>query len=188
MNGSGVSDVAGHLTEMRLTGSAAKPDLPQSGSPTFSAAPAAESFIFTRTRVYDRLVGPAPVAHDWCWNTPKERPGPQLSPTDTLAMLAKSGRTVSDVGTTVVRGIRTTHFVVSGAGRTLPVDIWVDSSDQLRRMKLTQTGPTYVQTTTTDLFDFNSPVTIKVPITRACVPRSAITADRCRGARRNVSS
>ena len=170
IGGSGAADVAADLTEWKLTQSAAKPHLSNSGSLTFSKEPVAESMILTSERVYDRLGGSPPVAHDWCWRNPKKRPGPQLSPTDTLAMLAKSGRTVSEIGTTIVRGVSTTHYAVSGASRALPVDIWVDSTDQLRRIELTQTGTTYVQTTTTDLFDFDLPVTIKVPITAPACP------------------
>jgi len=164
MDGSGVSDVAAHLTQMTLTGSANEAHLSPGGAPTFSTAPAAESFIFTSSRVYDRLVGPPPGAHDWCWKAPKETPGRGVSPTATIATLAKSGGTVSEVGTTVVRGVSTTHYVVTSEGRTSPVDIWVDTSDQLRRIHSTQTGPTYSQSETTDLFDFGARVTINIPV------------------------
>jgi hypothetical protein len=171
MHGSGVADLAAGLVEMTFTSSVAVPHLSQAGAPTFSAVPGADSHIVTRSRDYDRLVGPPSVAHDWCWTTPKRVPGPAVAPTATLATLVHKGATVTRVGTTVVRGVPTTHYVVTGSGRTSPVDIWVDSADQLRRIRWTQTGPTAIQTTTTDLFDFGVPVTIRTPTNApACRP------------------
>ena len=171
MHGSGVSDIATGVTEDTVTGSANVAHLSKGGAPTFSAAVAAESFVLTSSREYDRIVGPPPGAHDWCWRTPKKTPGPGVSPIATLATLAKSGGTVVEVGRTVVRGVSTTHYAVSGGGRASPVDIWVDSSDELRRIHWTQTGPTSTQTMTTDLFDFGAPVTIRTPVNApACNP------------------
>jgi hypothetical protein len=163
MHGSGVADIAAGLTEMTLTGSANVPHVSGAGAPTFSAALAAESLIVTRSRSYDRLVGPPPGAHDWCWRTPMRTPGAGVTPIATLANLAKNGATVSKVGTAVVRGVSTTQYVVTSGGHTSPIDIWVDNADELRRIHWTRDDPTSTQTMTTDLFDFGAPVTIRTP-------------------------
>ena len=86
---------------------------------------------------------------------------------------------MSEVGTTIVRGVSTTRYVVSGEGRTSPVDIWVDTSDQLRRIHLTQTGPTYSQSETTDLFDFGARATINIPVKAARKARTGTLTKTC---------
>jgi hypothetical protein len=162
-HGDGASDLITGVTEMTLTGTANVPQVSRAGAPTFSAALTAESLIFTRSRSYDRLVGPPPGAHDWCWRTPKRTPGAGVTPIATLANLASNGATVSKVGTVVVRGVSTTHYVVTGGGHASPIDIWVDNADQLRRIHWTRADASSTQTMTTDLFDFGAPVTIATP-------------------------
>jgi hypothetical protein len=163
MHGSGVSDITAGLTEMTLTGSANVPHVSGAGAPTFSAALAAESLIVTKSRSYDRLVGPPPGAHDWCWRTPKKAAEPEVAPITTLASLVGQGATVSKVGTAVVRGVSTTRYVVTGGGHTSPIGIWVDNADELRRIHWTQSDTSSTQTMTMDLFDFGAPVTIATP-------------------------
>lgn len=146
---SGVTDVAAHRTEMTVA---------------LSNSTTRQTTVFAESRAFNRISGPAPVGHDWCWTEPKtNRDGPDVSLNATLADLAERGRSVREIGSSDVRGVPTTHYVVTG-GTASPVDIWVDRSDQLRRIHWKQTGPTSVQTTTEDLFDFDAPVRIDVPM------------------------
>jgi hypothetical protein len=154
-SGSGVEDVAAKRTELTLT---------------VSNSSARETILFAGTRAFERLTpGPPPIGHDWCWRAPTRNPGADGSPTATLAELATSGGSVNMVGSLIVRGVTTVHYAVTG-GSSPPVDIWVDGSDQLRRIHFTRTMPSARQTTTMDLFDFGASVTIDVPANAPACP------------------
>jgi hypothetical protein len=142
--GSGVTDVAARRSEMTLA---------------VSNSTVRETVLLAGSRTFERLAGPPPAAQGWCWMLPTKEPGPEVSAIATLASLAGSDRTVIEIGSEVVRSVGTTYYALTG-GNTNPVDIWVDSSDQLRRIRWTQTGSTRDETISMDLFAFNAPVTI----------------------------
>jgi len=120
-----------------------------------------EDDIIDGVRLYSRVAGPSSLTSGrWCWFDGKRSPGPGVSLTQTLATLQGSDRQVQYVGTAVVRGDATVHYRVTGGGAPT-LDIWVDPADRLRRLRWTHGGDR--QTDTTDLFDFDAPVTITVP-------------------------
>lgn len=105
----------------------------------------------------------------------------QQNPTDLLGALKKAG-SVQKVGTDVVDGVDTTHYKVTvdlakapnGAQlmklanvKTLPVDVWIDGQNLLRRMTETYNVTTGGQTVSTtmqmDLSSYGEQVNVQVP-------------------------
>ena len=120
-----------------------------------------EDIIIDGVRLYSRVPGPSSLTGGrWCWSEGKRSPGAGVSLTQTLARLRGSDRQVQYVGDAVVRGVATSHYRVTG-GAAPTLDIWIDSADRLRRLRWTHGEDQ--QTDTTDLFDFNAPVSITVP-------------------------
>jgi hypothetical protein len=112
-------------------------------------------------RVYSRVAGPSSLTGGrWCWSEGKRSAGPGVSLTQTVATLQGSDRQVQYVDDAVVRGVATSHYRVTGDPAPT-LDIWIDSADRLRRLRWTHGGDR--QTDTTDLFDFDAPVSISVP-------------------------
>ena len=105
----------------------------------------------------------------------------QQNPTDLLGALKKAG-SVKKVGSDVVGGVDTTHYKVTidlakapnGAQlmkianvKALPVDVWVDDQDLLRRMtetySVTTGGQTVATTMQMDLSSYGEHVNVQVP-------------------------
>jgi hypothetical protein len=128
----------------------------QAGSPDFS------QWVIDGSRQYheQRRRDSEGEGSHWCSDSSVKRsPGPGIFLVDTVAALARSNRGLQRVGAETLRGIPTTHYQVTGPGSS--VDIWVDSSDRLRRLGWVP-GHQF-QRQTTDFFDFDQPTTITVP-------------------------
>jgi hypothetical protein len=92
----------------------------------------------------------------WCWSPSLDwNAALNPSPFGTLDALRRSGARFNYIGQEKVRGVETGHFHVAGAR---PLDVWVDSQDQLRRMAGKQRTPQGTVTFTYDFFDFGTPV------------------------------
>lgn len=116
------------------------------------------------------------------------------SPMQSFDQLRKAGTSVDEVGEEEVRGTKTTHFKTVldltaaidqlGGGAlgdqaeplrrqlaAVPVDVWLDGEDRIRRQRTTLdlslpglTGATATKVTTTiEAFDYGKPVTIELP-------------------------
>jgi hypothetical protein len=98
---------------------------------------------------------------EWCWSASfASNAAANTSPFGTLDALRRSGALFDYIGQEEVRGVETGHFRVAGAS---PLDLWVDSRDQLRRMAGTQPTPQGTFTFTDEFFDFGTPVHATLP-------------------------
>jgi len=105
----------------------------------------------------------------------------QQDPTDLVAALKKAG-SVKKVGTETIDGVDTTHYSVvidvakapNGAQlqkltnlKSIPVDVWIDGNNRLRRMTesytVTTSGQTVGTTMQMDLSKYGEPVNVQVP-------------------------
>lgn len=105
----------------------------------------------------------------------------QQDPTDMLAALEKSG-SVKKVGSDTIDGVDTTHYTVTvdlakvpnGSRlqqltnlKTLPVDVWVDGQNLLRRVSESYTATTVGSTVATsmqmDFTNYGEQVNVQVP-------------------------
>ena len=92
----------------------------------------------------------------------------QASPADTLEALRKA-KSVTTVGVEMLGGLSTTHYraVVDSNAVATPVDVWVDSGDQLRRLRFgystNASGSQLHGTITMDFAKFGEKVFVKVP-------------------------
>ena len=123
--------------------------------------PGEESDILVKDTLYDRVESSEPgFSHGWCAmrGALRHSGGPKLDPFDALDGLRSSGRSLHRIGTENVRGVATTHYHVSG---NPPLDIWVDATDRVRRLRWTH-GNAH-QTDTEDLYDFGVSASITAP-------------------------
>lgn len=103
----------------------------------------------------------------------------QQDPTDALAALRKAGA-VDKIGTEQIDGVDTTHYratidlakvaksLPSGTSlKSLPVDVWIDGDNQLRRMVMSYSATVSGQTAATkmqmDFSSFGEQVNAQVP-------------------------
>jgi hypothetical protein len=119
-----------------------------------------QDFIAEGATVYARVQSAVPgLSRSWCVESGRTHsPGSGISPVDPLTSIRNSGRALQRIGTDAVRGVRTTHYRVIG---NPPLDIWVDGSDRLRRLRWTHGKAN--QTDTIDLYDFGASLEITVP-------------------------
>jgi hypothetical protein len=128
--------------------------------------------------------------------------GGSADPKKLLAYLEKVSDGVQEVGTETIRGVETTHYSaevdlgkavdradvpralrgavdeIAGKVGTVPVDIWIDDDDLVRRQQMEmdfgsllpgasgatgQSGSTPTVTLTLDLYDFGAPVDVEAP-------------------------
>jgi hypothetical protein len=98
----------------------------------------------------------------WCWSPSLVWGNAAVNPLPfgTLDALRRSGARFDYIGQEKLRGVETGHFHVVGAH---PLDLWVDSQDQLRRMAGKERLPKGTLTFTDDFFDFGTPVHAALP-------------------------
>jgi hypothetical protein len=128
--------------------------------------------------------------------------GAAASPSEILDSLRRAGKWLERVGTETIRGVSTTHWKVATFGMPVSschrttaatrsintsMDVWTDSANRARRIRIVATGPvttpirvtdpkvegattttqpsTQMQTTemTTEFFDFGAPVEVHAP-------------------------
>jgi hypothetical protein len=134
--------------------------------------------IFSPAAVYFRATGtaiPQNPSKPWIeFETGRSLSG-AFSPVvggDPTAVLKGLGATATDVhrlGTEQVRGVTTTHYSVKVtlAGQSAVFGVWIGRDGLLRRLQSTfvsdRSGTSVPVTTTTEFFDFGSPVSITVP-------------------------
>jgi hypothetical protein len=156
----GPPDSKGHRITFRIAGVSDRQGNRSWVTDAPPGGPVHEDFIIDAARFYARNMTPHLPANiaEWCWSKYNDDTQGAYSPlgislTQTLAELAGSGRQLQYIGRDVVRGIATTHYQITRGGPTL--DIWTDAQDRLRRLH----GPQASDTDTTDLFNFDQPVT-----------------------------
>ena len=112
--------------------------------------------------------------------------GTSPTPTSALSYLRGSGR-VREVGKESIDGVETTHYrvrvdlekavarsdaitqealrrVIRASGvKTLPVDVWIDGKDYVRRVQYAQRAAGKDVKVTMNLHDYGKPVTVKPP-------------------------
>lgn len=100
-----------------------------------------------------------------------------FDPKATFGMLTHGVKKVVDLGSEEIDGVSTTHYQltittkqlkkqlgqVAGVSKTLTVDVWLDSQDRMRRMRVLIPGSGQM---TTDLSHWGEPVVIKAPPAR----------------------
>jgi hypothetical protein len=118
--------------------------------------------------------------------------GPASDPTTSLAMLKTIADTVREVGREKVRGVDTTHYAATTSlsdiegnatltpdertaletlfgsdpsGATFPIDVWLDASGRVRRLRISMYAGAVktAVTMTMELFAYGSPVDIQAP-------------------------
>ncbi len=116
----------------------------------------------------------------------------QQDPTDLLAALKKAG-SVKKVGSETINGVDTTHYAVTidlakapnGAAlekvanlKTLPVDVWVDGNNQVRRLTesytTTSSGQSVATTMQIDLSNYGEQVDVQVPSAKDTVDMTSL--------------
>lgn len=107
-------------------------------------------------------------------------------PSDVLELLAEASGELRDLGRETVRGVETTHYRVEvdvdklmqrlppeqrreasgddGDKKTLPLEVWIDEDDLVRRVLIDESlDPQLRVRTTFEIFDFGVPVEVEAP-------------------------
>ena len=122
------------------------------------------------TYIRGDVFGFAGASDNWVRQTDDENLGDELSPQHLLAMLRAASESTERLGDEQVRGVDTVGYrlivrcedaqLTDCVGRTSPIDVWVADDGVVRRIALTDGGPSAFAF---DFFDFGADVAIQAP-------------------------